>query len=235
MTVADPTLELETRAFASGADVVIGCDEVGRGALAGPVFVGAVVMTPGTPRAFPAGLRDSKMLSPRRRELLEPAVRRWAAAWALGERRPDQIDRDGIVACLGAAAADAVRAVLAAMGMPPGRAVVILDGSQDWLGPLLADLDVTVVVRPKADRDCVVVAAASVLAKVARDRLLIEGGACWPAYDWARNKGYGSAAHRAAISRDGACPWHRRTWIHAEPGLVSDSSPAANGARIDTR
>jgi len=90
---------------------------------------------------------------------------------------------------------------------------VLLDGTHDWLSPVLAR-PLRVELRAGADRDCVSVAAASVLAKVSRDRLMIFASEEYPAYDWQSNKGYGSARHRAAIDRVGLTVHHRRTWIH---------------------
>lgn len=216
MTVADPSLRFEAELFSLGATAVLGCDEVGRGALAGPVFVGACAVLPGVQR-FPAGLRDSKMLSERCREALIPELRSWSAAWAVGERRPDQIDRDGIVQCLSQSAVDAVRAVLLALpASAVARVAVVLDGSQDWLSPVLQDARVRVFHRPKADRDCASVSAASVLAKVSRDHLMVRGAQTWPGYAWERNKGYGAAAHRQALAAHGPTPWHRKTWLHLD-------------------
>ncbi|GAA3942634.1 ribonuclease HII [Pseudoclavibacter caeni] len=213
MTVADPTLDLERELLDAGADVVVGCDEVGRGALAGPVAVGAAAVTART-GVWPAGLRDSKMLTDRRRHALVAPLRAWAVGWRVAAVDSARIDAEGIVACLRAAAVDAVTGVLAGLSRD-ARVAVILDGTADWLSEGLAgERDVMVRVRAKADRDCASVAAASVLAKVWRDDLMVELAVAHPGYGWEHNRGYGSAQHRAAITRLGPSPLHRRTWLH---------------------
>jgi ribonuclease HII len=210
MPVADPTLELERELIAGGAALVIGCDEVGRGALAGPVAVGMAVLGPDA-GAFPPGLRDSKMLSEKRREALHPAVAGWVRHSAVGMASAEEVDRLGITACLGLAGRRAL-VELHRLGVPLLEGVVLLDGSHDWLTPHLVH-PVPVRLRVKADRDCASVSAASVLAKVARDRLMAEWHEESPGYGWAGNKGYGSAGHLAAIRELGASSLHRRTWL----------------------
>ncbi|KZC93851.1 MULTISPECIES: ribonuclease HII [Clavibacter] len=219
MPVADPTLDLERELLRAGSALVIGCDEVGRGALAGPVAVGmaAVGYDAG---AFPVGLRDSKMLSEKRREALHPLVSAWVRHSAVGMASAEEVDSLGITACLGLAGRRAL-VELHHLGVPLLDSVVLLDGSHDWLTPALAH-PVPVRLRVKADRDCASVSAASVLAKVHRDRLM----AAWhdesPEYGWAGNKGYGSPAHLDAIRASGASPIHRRTWLTgvlAAPGV----------------
>ncbi|MFT2706481.1 ribonuclease HII [Clavibacter zhangzhiyongii] len=210
MPVADPTLDLERELLGGGAAFVIGCDEVGRGALAGPVAVGMAALGVGH-LEFPAGLRDSKMLSEKRREALHPAVAGWVPHSAVGMASAEEVDSLGITACLGLAGRRAL-VELHHLGVPLLESVVLLDGSHDWLTPALAH-PVPIRTRVKADRDCASVAAASVLAKVHRDRLM----AAWhdesPEYGWAGNKGYGSPAHLEAIRVRGASAIHRRTWL----------------------
>lgn len=210
MPVADPTLELEHELLGAGAALVIGCDEVGRGALAGPVAVGmaALGLDAG---AFPAGLRDSKMLSEKRREALHPRVSEWVRHSAVGMASAEEVDALGITACLGLAGRRAL-VELHHLGVPLLDSVVLLDGSHDWLTPALAH-PVPVRLRVKADRDCASVAAASVLAKVHRDRLMVAWHEESPEYGWAGNKGYGSQAHLDAIRASGASRIHRRTWL----------------------
>ncbi|RIJ52570.1 ribonuclease HII [Clavibacter lycopersici] len=218
MPVADPTLELERELLGAGATLVIGCDEVGRGALAGPVAVGmaAVGLDAG---AFPAGLRDSKMLSEKRREALHPLVSSWVRHAAVGMASAEEVDALGITACLGLAGRRAL-VELHHLGVPVLDSVVLLDGSHDWLTPALAR-PVPMRLRVKADRDCASVAAASVLAKVHRDRLMAAWHEESPEYGWAGNKGYGSPAHLDAIRAVGASRIHRRSWLGgvlASPG-----------------
>jgi ribonuclease HII len=123
-----------------------------------------------------------------------------------------EVDERGIVECLATAAKRAL-SLLHSAGVPVGSATILLDGAHDWLTPRLST-PLTVVTRVKADRDCASVAAASVLAKVQRDLLMIEAATLFPLYGWDGNKGYGSAGHFAAIAVAGATEWHRTTWLH---------------------
>ena len=213
---AVPTLDVERSLFAGGASVVIGCDEVGRGAIAGVVAVGACAIVPSV-GAPPERLRDSKLLSPARRAEVEPLVQSWAAAVSVGEAGPDEIDAHGIIAALGLAARRAL-IMLQDAGIDVARSAVLLDGSHDWLTPALSSPP-RILTRVKADRDCASVAGASVVAKQHRDALMIADHERWPAYEWNGNKGYGSAAHLAAVAAHGPSPLHRLTWLR-EPGLL---------------
>lgn len=209
----DPTLETELAWLADGAEVVIGIDEVGRGAVAGPVAVGVHAVAAGVVE-FPAGLRDSKLLSERRREAIAPLVCAWGPG-AVGFASAEEIDRFGITAMLAQAARRALLE-LHASGTPVDRAAILLDGSHDWLSPALrAPLDVRT--RVGADRACASVAAASVRAKVARDAIMREVHEAHPEYAWASNKGYGSRAHYAGIAEHGLTELHRATWIKRVP------------------
>lgn len=208
--IADPTLEVETALHARGHRYVIGCDEVGRGAIAGPVAVGLAVVDAGV-GAHPIGLRDSKMLAEKRREELAPLAASWALFTAVGLATADEVDRIGIIAALGLAGKRAL-VRLHELGASVRESVILLDGSHDWLTPVLTT-PLAVTTRVKADADCASVAAASVVAKVHRDRLMIEADAVTPGYGWSGNKGYGSAAHFEAIARLGATDLHRRTWL----------------------
>lgn len=209
----DPTLEYEQELFGAGASIVIGIDEVGRGAIAGPVAVGVHAVLAGT-RQFPEGLRDSKLLSEKRREILAPLVAAWGGG-AVGYASAEEIDTRGITGMLGEAARRALLE-LHRSGVPVDRAVIILDGSHDWLTPSLrAPLDVRT--RVGADRSCASVAAASVRAKVARDALMREAHDAHPEYAWDSNKGYGSKPHFAGIAGHGLTELHRHTWIKTAP------------------
>jgi ribonuclease HII len=210
MAVVDPTLDVELALLEAGATCVIGCDEVGRGALAGPVGVGVAVIDAAA-APFPAGLRDSKMLSEARRELLAPLAASWALHSAVGLASPQEVDRLGIIASLGLAGKRAL-AQLHAAGVDITGSVVLLDGNDDWLNKALGT-PLNVVTRIKADQDCASVAAASVIAKVHRDRLMIEADAGTPGYGWAGNKGYGSAEHMGAIALLGPTALHRKSWL----------------------
>jgi len=216
--VIEPTLTLERRLLKDHA-IVIACDEVGRGALAGPVAVGAAVIDPARSRKrVPAGLRDSKLVPEARR----PEVAARAAAFvqhsAVGWASSVEVDEIGIIRALGLAAVRAI-ADLRAHGVVPEEALVILDGNHDYITPA-GESGLTVRPIIKADRDCASAAAASVIAKVARDTLMTGLHDDHPAYGWARNKGYASLDHREAITAHGMSVHHRHSWaIAAAPTL----------------
>lgn len=192
---------------------VAGVDEVGRGAIAGPASVGIALVSLDTADEFPAGLRDSKMLSPRAREALVAPVREWVDAIAVGHSTVAEINEFGI---LGALRAAAERALMQLGDVT--IAAVLLDGSHDWwstsglftIGPQLPALPVRMEV--KGDARCAVVAAASVVAKVERDALMIAADAEYPGYDFAHNKGYASAKHIAGLRSLGPSGFHRTAW-----------------------
>jgi ribonuclease HII len=199
-------------------------DEVGRGALAGPVSVGVVVIDESV-RSAPMGVKDSKLLTERARTGLVPRIQRWAVAYAVGHATNDEIDESGIMAALRLAGLRA----LEALGIVPD--LVILDGNHDWLtapgevgllafaaesGPTTPPVTTMI----KADLKCSSVAAASVLAKVERDQLMVRLGAEHPAYGWGLNKGYSAPEHMDALARLGPCDLHRRSW--RLPGVTAD-------------
>lgn len=215
MPVADPSLKVERALHRDGHRFVIGCDEVGRGAIAGPVAVGLAIVEVGV-RRFPAGLRDSKLLSERRREQLAPLAHRWARHTAVGLSEAWEVDELGLSIALGLAGA---RALAALDPDVVEQSIVLLDGSWDWLNPMLETAR-TVVTRIKADRDCASVSAASVVAKVHRDRLMIDADAVSPGYGWTGNKGYASPAHLAAIESIGPSALHRHTWLRDSALMV---------------
>lgn len=216
------TREFELGLLAEHAPLV-GMDEVGRGALAGPVAVGACAIT-GEEGPAPQGLADSKLLSAKRREELAPRVESWAAASAVGWASNTEIDRYGIVGALRLAGSRALAGIEERIGP---AALVLLDGSHDWLTApedLLQGQDASgapgmrtppVLTRVKADAQCTIVAAASVIAKVARDQHMraLED----PGYSWASNKGYASAAHVEALEALGPSSLHRVSW--SLPGI----------------
>ncbi len=245
-----PSLRHERALLSGGARLVAGMDEVGRGALAGPVSVGVVVVDAAT-RTAPQGLTDSKLLTAGARELLVPQVRRWGVAWAVGHAGPAEIDAHGIVAALRLAGRRALAQVRRTCGGDID--VVLLDGSHDWLSRPQADLFEAVAHDPdaepgagdpavrtlvKADLQCSSVAAASVLAKVERDGLLARLARQYPAYAWDQNKGYSAPAHLDALRRLGPTPQHRRSWnlrVLAEEDDVaaSDASAGSAGSPVD--
>ncbi|USQ78057.1 ribonuclease HII [Ornithinimicrobium cryptoxanthini] len=199
-----------------GHRVLVGMDEVGRGALAGPVSVGAVTIDE-TCRSAPQGVKDSKLLTAQARERLVPRIERWALAWGVGHAWPEEIDEIGIMAALRLAGQRA----LAQLDLTAD--LIVLDGNHDWLTDpsregLLALADPTappqVPVRTliKADLTCSSVAAASVLAKVSRDHHMVQVAPEHPAYSWELNKGYAAPEHLAALRALGPCAHHRRSW-----------------------
>ncbi|MDQ6896468.1 MAG: ribonuclease HII [Actinomycetota bacterium] len=244
-----PSLRVERALQRDGHRVLAGMDEVGRGALAGPVSVGVVVVDE-TSRSAPQGVKDSKLLTPAHRERMVPPIRRWARAYAVGHASPAEIDSIGIMAGLRLAGMRALHAI-ADLGVTPD--LVILDGNHDWLTPpdlvgLLAFADDALASGPsvppvttmiKADLTCSSVAAASVLAKVERDAMMVALDPYHPAYGWAVNKGYAAPEHMLALEMHGPCVQHRRSWrlpgvvelmqdldelrVHPDPPLIEES------------
>lgn len=273
-----PTLDLERSLAAQGYDLITGFDEVGRGALAGPVMVGcaaiwardlepldgddAVELSGRTYLGVPDGVADSKMLTEHRREAIFDELRDWCTAYAVGQASNTEIDEWGITYALGVAALRALSQVERELGLRlggglaarkasmesageivegrPGDSVGesigncgesvralpkvagILDGPSDYITKALNTFDAPDVPIPadittkvKGDQHCATVATAAVIAKVTRDRLMVDlaqSNPCYAAYEWAHNKGYGSAAHRTAIAEHGPTPLHRVSW-----------------------
>ncbi len=207
MTVCTPGLTQERRLRAEGYECVAGLDEVGRGAWAGPLTVGVAVVRPRvTCRSMPAWLRDSKMLSEARREEIFEAVAAWCQAWAVGHATHAECDEWGMTEALRVAA----RRAIAGLEQPPEA--ILVDGPVDLLRH---DEDrFAGVVRPVVDGDakCASVAAASVLAKVVRDRLMRRESDHFPVYAFERNKGYPSPVHQTALRGYGPSAIHRRSW-----------------------
>ncbi|EMY35827.1 ribonuclease HII [Arthrobacter crystallopoietes BAB-32] len=236
MTPKNPHLRFERSFTAQGLRMIAGADEVGRGALAGPVTVGMVVVDAAAVKAL-KGVRDSKLLSPKDRELLVPRIQAWAAAYGVGHASPEEIDAIGLTAALRLAGTRAWQAVLET-ARPDA---VILDGNFNWLSPVEqpslfeedggTGCDAPVHTRIKADLNCLSVAAASVLAKVERDTLMAGLALEHPAYGWDINKGYATAAHRTALTEYGPSAVHRRSWrLMPDEGLPADEGSPADGA-----
>lgn len=222
-----PSLRMERNLLRGGVTHLACADEVGRGALSGPATVGMVVITAET-RTAPQGVRDSKLLTPEARTRLAPKVRRWAVAHSVGHASPAEIDEFGIIAALRLAGHRA----LAGLTVDPD--LVLLDGNHDYLshpdqpalfgGPDgLATVVPPVVTAIKADMRCAAVAAASILAKTARDALMVELAEVHPGYGWHENKGYASPDHIEALRVLGPCEAHRRSW--SLPGLGPQVDP----------
>ncbi len=232
-----PSLRVERSLQRDGHRVLAGMDEVGRGALAGPVSVGVVVIDEAC-RSAPTGVRDSKLLTPDARTAMVPRIQRWCLAHAVGHAWPAEIDEIGIIAALRLAGTRA----LGGLAVVPD--LVILDGNHDWLTApdavgLLAHVhegppSPPVRTMVKADMRCSSVAAASVVAKVTRDRIMIGLADSHPHYLWADNKGYAAPEHLAALEAHGPSPEHRRSWRlpgvmghHVEDPADADDAEAA--------
>jgi len=210
---AGPTLDVEHSLFEQGITYVAGVDEVGRGALAGPVSVGISVVSTDTQNP-PVGLRDSKQMSLFAREQIFAAVQSWPVAHAVGSATAAEIDQIGIVSALRLAWTRAYDQLL----IKPDH--VILDGKHNWIAPKPSDLfgidipflDLPVTMIIKADSICASVSAASVLAKVERDNYMRSLADQFPEYGWASNVGYGAAGHLDAIRTLGVTEFHRKSW-----------------------
>jgi ribonuclease HII len=209
-------LLVHERTWLDQGEVVVGIDEVGRGAWAGPMVLGAVVLTSASPP--PASLNDSKMLTRLAREALEEPLIAWAADWSLGSVSAAEIDAWGLRLALAVAATRA----LDALQVRPS--VALIDGSFNLLRapldirfgvqapPALTYGSMAATTFVKGDQRCASIAAASVLAKVHRDRLMVELGGDFVDYGWSSNKGYGAQRHIEAIHRLGQTVHHRHSW-----------------------
>jgi ribonuclease HII len=207
-----PTLSLEHELWEAGAGVVVGMDEVGRGAWAGPLTVGAAVL-PADRRVYK--VRDSKMLTEGEREQLFERVAGWCRAWAVGHASPGECDD------LGMSEAQRLAARRALEGLGLRVDAVLLDGTWDFVGGGRCVAG--------GDGSCLSIAAASILAKVTRDRLMRGEAEYYPAYWFESNKGYPGPRHRAALQWLGPSAIHRRSWVFMDslvwPGLARFERP----------
>ncbi|WP_299029148.1 ribonuclease HII [uncultured Thermanaerothrix sp.] len=209
-----PNLVFERRLWAQGVRYVAGLDEAGRGAWAGPVTAGCVILPPDEKiLSRLSGLRDSKQHTPTQRERWAERIRSLALAWGVGMASVDEIDRLGILAATRLAM---VRALEAAAW--PANYLLV-----DALH--LPDLDLPQLALIKGDQRALSIAAAAVLAKTARDARMREYEAQYPGYGFARHKGYGVPAHRAALARLGPCPLHRRSFAPVRQVLAATPPP----------
>lgn len=224
---ARPDGRLEEGAYARGYQFVAGLDEAGRGPLAGPVVAAAVV--------FPRGvshpeIQDSKLLTAKKRETLAVWIKQNALAWGLGVVDSDRIDRINILTASLLAMARALHEVI------PAPDYLLIDGVHkiplDFLSDVQNDLNELKRFEPlpfqraitKGDRRSVSIAAASILAKVARDELMLEYHRIYPEYGFGQHKGYASPSHLAAISRYGPSPIHRRSFSPIREWLSSSGA-----------
>ena len=199
--IVSPDLTFEKRLWQSGLANIGGMDEAGRGALAGPVTV-AVVVLKRVPRLSSrlCGVRDSKQMTPRQRNCWAGIIREIARAWSLGWASAEEIDSLGISAGVRLAAERA----LDALPLVPDHLLT------DFL--LKPDNDIPLTSLIKGDQRCLSIAAASVLAKTARDERMCELEGQYPGYGLSQHKGYGTVVHRNAIARLGHSPIHRKTF-----------------------
>jgi len=198
-----PHLQFEQELWKSGLSLVAGFDEAGRGALAGPVAVGAVILPADNPHLSRtlACSRDSKQMTPRQRELCAPLIKEAALTWSVGFADASEIDEIGIVPATRLAAA---------------RALAALESAPDYLLTdfrlELPEFDIPQTSLVKGDERSLSIASASVLAKTERDALMRELDKRYPGYELGQNKGYGTQAHRSALRRLGYSPEHRKSF-----------------------
>jgi ribonuclease HII len=202
-----PSLTVERELWDAGCTNVVGVDEVGRGSWAGPLTVGAAVL-PRDRRVYK--VRDSKLLTEAEREAMFDRIAGWCVAWGVGHASQEECDELG----MSDAQRLAARRAIAQLGVTPDQ--VVVDGKWDFVGnggrpgPSLTRRMV------KADRFCLSVAAASILAKVSRDRIMRAEAENYPWYDFEYNKGYPCPRHKAALKGYGPSAIHRRRWVFME-------------------
>ena len=205
-----PTRHLEQELRSDGHEIIVGVDEVGRGAWAGPLMVGAAVL-PSDKRVN--GVRDSKLLTEIERERLFDRIAGWCVTWSVGAATQAECDELGMAEAQRLAA----RRAIAGLSVAPDTAIV--DGTWNFLRGTVGDVHLKV----KADARCLSVAAASILAKVTRDRVMRAEAEHYPAYAFESNKGYPCSMHKAALQAWGPTAIHRRTWVFMDhlpwPGL----------------
>ena len=191
-------LQFERQLWGSGKEFIAGVDEVGRGPLAGPVVTAAVIL----PHDFSLlGVDDSKKLSPKKRDELFDQIKEAAVCWAIGRREPGRIDEINILEATKEAMLDAI----GALSVRPDH--VLIDAVT------LKGLQMPQTALIKGDARSVSIAAASIIAKVTRDREMEAMAKIWPGYAFGSNKGYGTAAHYEGIRKLGPCPIHRKTFL----------------------
>jgi ribonuclease HII len=196
-----PSLAFERELWAKGHDVIVGVDEVGRGAWAGPITVGAAVL-PADRRVYK--VRESKMLTEDERESFYERLVGWCRAWGVGHATQVECDELG----MSAAQKLAARRAIDQLGLRPDA--VLIDGNWDFVG--LGNSRRLI----KGDARCLSIATASILAKVTRDRIMRDEAEHFPGYDFELNKGYPCPRHKAALRAWGPTSIHRRTWVFME-------------------
>ena len=194
-----PTSAIESRLFAAGARYIAGIDEVGRGPLAGPVVAAAVVL-PNDPKPLYGKVNDSKKMTERCRTKADSLIKEISLDWSIAATSVEEVDKYGINT---------------AVSISMRRAVNGLNKTPDYLlNDAVVIPKVTIPQQSfiKGDSISISIAAASVIAKVFRDALMVKAGLEWPVYGFTSNKGYGTPAHMSAITKHGPCPLHRKTF-----------------------
>lgn len=190
--------QIEEEIYNTGVETICGIDEAGRGPLAGPVVVAAVIM----PRdSFIEGVNDSKKVSEKKRELLYDLITKDAIAWGVGIIDQKEIDRINILN----ATKEGLTTAIKNLEVKPDRIIVDALKGIDTLG-----IPYTSII--KGDAKCYSIAAASIIAKVTRDRIMRQWDEIYPQYGFEKHKGYGTAMHMQAIREYGLCPLHRRSF-----------------------
>ncbi len=208
-----PDLHFEISSWQSGLERLAGLDEAGRGAWAGPVSAGAVILPAEAGlTATLAGVRDSKQMTPAERTRWAAIIKETAASWGVGMASPEEVDQLGIVP----ATRLAMRRALEQLAAPPEA--LLIDALR------LPEIDLPQNAILHGDALCLSIAAASVLAKTARDALMAAMETAYPDYGFARHKGYGTSFHRAALERLGPCQIHRQSFAPVRKYLAAGES-----------
>lgn len=194
-----PTLDTELQLVRT-TGALICLDEVGRGAIAGPVVVAATVFETNSSTEIPKGLKDSKLIAEGKRASIAELAANWLQS-SVGKVEAQEIDEIGISEAL-------KKAALEAISQLDTSAPILLDGKHNWLG-----MDDLVTTKIKADQTCAAVSAASIIAKHYRDEIMRELDVKHPEYEWKSNKGYASETHMQAIRELGSTEIHRKTWL----------------------
>ncbi len=200
MMGSPPTYVEERAAYRLGYSLVAGLDEVGRGALAGPVFAAAVILPQKARFSWLKSVRDSKLLTPKQREELSPLIHQHAVATSVAQSSVEEIEERNILQATRLAMARAVK------GLAHQPGFLLIDGMR------LPHVTLPQKGIIGGDRLCLSIACASIIAKVARDHIMAELDGKYPGYGMARHKGYGTREHITCLRRLGACPIHRRTF-----------------------
>ena len=203
-----PTLAEEQVLWQQGYRFIAGLDEVGRGALAGPVGAGAVILPADLDLSLLTGVRDSKELTPAQRESLAPQIKKVALAFGIGMLSSELVDEFGIVEATRRAMAQAIKK----LGVSPEFLLVDALKLPKIPLPQKAIID--------GDKLSLSIACASIIAKVARDHLMINVEKKYPGYGFAHHKGYGTPEHMDCLERLGPCPIHRRTFAPIAQGKL---------------